>query len=127
MSEATERLEITAARALNPRALRLEFSNGEVRLFDSHRLRGPQFIPLMNEAYFTRPVIRNGNLGWEDLDVIADAQYVYNRSVLYDDNAKPVEYVPTKKDIRQERIAAVLFPAMALAGIIGIVAWYMSL
>ena len=74
MTETTDRLEITAARALNPRSLRLEFSNGDVRLFDSHRLRGPQFIPLMDEKYFTKPVVKDGNLGWEVLDIIADAQ-----------------------------------------------------
>ena len=57
MSETRKTLRITSARALNPRSLRLEFSNGDVRLFDSHRLRGPAFIPLMNEEIFTKPIV----------------------------------------------------------------------
>ena len=127
MKETDDRLVITSVRALNPRALRLEFNNGEIRLFDRHRLRGGKFIPLMNEEFFTKPVIKEGNLGWEKLDITCNAQYVYDRSVPYDDSAKAKEYVPTKKDIREERIAMVLFPAMAIAGIVGIIVWYMSL
>lgn len=126
MSEAKPKLEIIAARALNPRSLRLEFSNGAVRLFDSHRLRGPAYIPLMNEEIFTKPVVRDGKLGWEDLDITCGAKYIYDRSVPYDDNAEPREYVPTRKDIIQERIAIILFPCMAIAGIIGTVYWYIS-
>ena len=117
-------IRITDARALNGRSLRLEFSDGSVRLFDSHRLRGPQFIPLMNEKYFTAPLVRDGDLGWEGLDIIAKAKYVYDRSVPYNENARPVEYVPTKKDIRQERLAVVLFPLMAAAAIFGLVWWW---
>ncbi|MBQ9016349.1 MAG: DUF2442 domain-containing protein [Firmicutes bacterium] len=119
-----QQLQITAARPLNPRSLRLEFSNGEIRLFDSHRLRGPQFIPLMNEEYFKRPVIRNGDLGWEELEVTASARYIYDRSVPYDDNAVAKEHIPTKKEIMEERLAAILFPLMAIAGIFGLVWWY---
>lgn len=122
----TVRMEITSARALNPRSLRLEFSNGEIRLFDSHRLRGPQFIPLMNETYFTRPRIREGNLGWEGLEITASAQYVYNHSVPYDENAAPKERVITRRDILEERISTVLFPLMAIAGICGILWWYFN-
>lgn len=119
-----ENIQITAVSPLNGRSLRLEFSDGSTRLFDRHRLRGPQFIPLMNEEFFTRPVIKDGDLGWEGLDITAGAQYVYSRSVPYDDHARPKEYVPTKKDIYQERLAAVLFPLMAAAGIFGIVWWF---
>lgn len=128
MSEAqrndAKTVEITAARPLNPRSLRLEFSDGSVRLFDSHRLRGPQFIPLMNEEIFSRPVVRDGDLGWEGLDVTASARYIFDRSVPYDDHAVPQEHVPTKKEIRQERLAAILFPLMAAAGIFGMAWWY---
>lgn len=119
-----QKIEITAARPLNPRSLRLEFSDGSIRLFDSHRLRGPQFIPLLDEKIFEKPVVRDGNLGWEGLDVTANAKYVYDRSVPYDDHAVPVYHEPSKKDILQERIAAILFPIMAAAGIFGIVWWY---
>lgn len=117
-------LRITAVRPLNPRSLRLEFSNGEIRLFDSHRLRGPKFIPLMNPDYFKRPVLRNGGLGWEELEVTLSARYIYDRSVPYDDNAVAREYVPTRKEIIGERVATVLFPLMAIAGTGGIVWWY---
>lgn len=126
MNEPQEKLHITSARALNPRSLRLEFSDGSVRLFDSHRLRGPQFIPLMNEKYFTRPVVRGGDLSWEGLDVVASAKYVYDHSVPYDDHAVPAEHTLTKQDILQERISTVLFPVMAIAGIAGIVWWYVT-
>ena len=118
-------LRITDARTLNPRSLRLEFNNGAVRLFDSHRLRGPRYIPLMNEEYFTHPVIKEGDLGWEGLEITCDAEYIYNRSVPYDDNAEAMEYAPTRRDIIGERIAMILFPAMALAGIIGLIWWYL--
>ena len=124
MAEAESKPKIIAASPLNARSLRLEFSDGTVRLFDSHRLRGPQFIPLMNEHYFTRPVVRDGDLGWEGLDIVASAGYVYNHSVDYDDLAVPEDYVPTRKDILHERIAMVLFPLMAAAGIFGLVWWY---
>ena len=126
MGEGKQKLEITAARALNPRSLRLEFSNGDVRLFDSHRLRGPMYIPLMNEEIFTKPVIKDGDLGWENLDITCGAKYIYDRSVYYDDNAVAREYVKTKRDIMQERIAIVLFPIMAIAGILGTVWWWIN-
>ncbi len=127
MSETRKTLRITSARALNPRSLRLEFSNGDVRLFDSHRLRGPAFIPLMNEEIFTKPIVtEDGKLGWEALDITCGATYIYDRSVHYDDNATAKEYVKTKREIIGERIAVILFPAMALAGIIGIVWWWIN-
>jgi hypothetical protein len=127
MSETRKTLRITSARALNPRSLRLEFSNGDVRLFDSHRLRGPAFIPLMNEEIFTKPIVtEDGKLGWEALDITCGATYIYDRSVHYDDNATAKEYVKTKREIIGERIAVILFPVMALAGIIGIVWWWLN-
>ena len=127
MSETKQTLKITAARPLNPRSLRLEFSNGDVRLFDSHRLRGPAFIPLMNEEIFTKPIVtEEGRLGWENLDITCNAKYVYDRSVHFDDNAVARDYVKTKRDIIGERIAIVLFPVMAIAGIIGTVWWYIN-
>ncbi len=126
MSEETKTIQITAARALNPRSLRLEFNNGAVRLFDSHRLRGPAYIPLMNEEYFTRPVIRDGDLGWEGLDITCKAKYVYDRSVPYDDHAHAREYVRTKRDIIGERVAIILFPIMAIAGLLGTIIWYIN-
>ena len=127
MSETRKTLRITSARALNPRSLRLEFSNGDVRLFDSHRLRGPAFIPLMNEEIFTKPLVtEDGKLGWEALDITCGATYIYDRSVHYDDNATAKEYVKTKREIIGERIAVILFPVMALAGIIGIVWWWLN-
>ena len=127
MVDNNQNLEITAVRALNPRSLRLEFSNGDVRLFDSHRLRGPAFIPLMNEEIFTKPIVtEDGKLGWEALDITCGATYIYDRSVHYDDNATAKEYVKTKREIIGERIAVILFPAMALAGIIGIVWWWIN-
>lgn len=127
MSEEKQPLQITAVRALNPRSLRLEFNNGMIRLFDSHRLRGPMYIPLMNEEIFTKPIVtEDGNLGWEDLDITCKAQYILDRSVPYDDNATAKEYVKTRRDIIQERIAIVLFPCMAIAGIIGTVYWWIN-
>ena len=127
MSDTRKTLRITSARALNPRSLRLEFSNGDVRLFDSHRLRGPAFIPLMNEEIFTKPIVtEDGKLGWEALDITCGATYIYDRSVHYDDNATAKEYVKTKREIIGERIAVILFPVMALAGIIGIVWWWLN-
>lgn len=127
MSDTRKTLRITSARALNPRSLRLEFSNGDVRLFDSHRLRGPAFIPLMNEDIFTKPIVtEDGKLGWEDLDITCGATYIYDRSVHYDDNATAKEYVKTRRDIIGERIAIILFPIMAIAGLIGTVWWYIN-
>ena len=127
MGEEQKKLEITSVRALNPRSLRLEFSNGDVRLFDSHRLRGPAFIPLMNEDIFTKPIVtEDGKLGWENLDITCSAKYIYDRSVHYDDNAVAREYVKTKKDIIQERIAIVLFPIMAIAGLFGTLWWWIN-
>lgn len=127
MGEEKQTLKITAARALNPRSLRLEYNDGSVRLFDSHRLRGPMYIPLMNEEIFTKPIVtEDGKLGWEDLDITCGAKYVYDRSVPYDDNAVAREYVKTRRDIIGERIAIILFPVMALAGIIGIVWWWIN-
>ncbi len=126
MGDEKQTLEITAARALNPRSLRLEFNNGSIRLFDSHRLRGPMYIPLMNEDIFSNPVVRDGKLGWADLDITCSAKYIYDRSVPYDDNAVAKEYVKTKRDIWGERIAIILFPVMAIAGILGIVWWWIN-
>ena len=127
MGETKQTLEITAASALNPRSLRLEFNNGSVRLFDSHRLRGPAFIPLMNEEIFTKPIVtEEGKLGWENLDITCGAKYVYDRSVPYDDNAVAREYVKTKRDIIGERIAVIIFPIMALVGLLGTVWWWIN-
>ena len=127
MADKRDMIKITSARVLNPRSLRLEFSNGDVRLFDSHRLRGPAFIPLMNEEIFTKPIVtEDGRLGWEDLDITCGAKYIYDRSVHYDENAEAREYVKTRRDIIGERLAIVIFPLMAIAGIIGTVWWYIN-
>ena len=117
---------ITDVRILNPRSLRLEFSNGAIRLFDRYRLRGPRYIPLMDENHFLTVTIKDGNLYWESLDLDCPASYIYPRSIPYDDNAKAKEYVRTRRDIIQERIAIVLFPVMAAAGIIGTVWWWIN-
>lgn len=123
-SRKSKSVQITDVRVLNPRSLRLEFSNGAIRLFDRYRLRGPMYIPLMEEEHFLTVTTKDGDLRWESLDITCPAEYIYNRSVPYDDNATPKEYVRTRKDIIQERIAIVLFPIMAIAGIIGTVWWY---
>ena len=119
-------LRITDVRILNPRSVRLEFSNGAIRLFDRYRLRGPRYIPLMEEENFTSVTTRDGDLYWEKLDLTCPCKYIYDRSVPYDDNASAREYVRTRKDIIRERIAIVLFPVMAIAGIIGTVWWWIN-
>lgn len=117
-------IKITDVRILNPRSLRLEFNNGAIRLFDRFRLRGPRYIPLMDEEHFCSVTIKDGDLYWESLDLDCPAAYIYPRSVPYDDNASAKEYVRTRRDIIQERIAIVLFPLIAIAGIIGTVWWW---
>ena len=119
-------LRITSVWILNPRSLRLEFSNGAIRLFDRYRLRGPKYIPLMEEEHFLTVTTLDGDLHWESLNITCPASYVYDRSVPYDDNATAKEYVRTRRDIIQERIAVVLFPAMAIAGILGTVWWWIN-
>ena len=121
-----DEIRITDVRVLNPRSLRLEFSNGAIRLFDRYRLRGPKYIPLMEEEHFLTVTILDGDLHWESLGITCPAMYVYNRSVPYDDNATAKEYVRTRRDIIQERIAIVLFPLMALAGLFGTLWWWIN-
>lgn len=117
---------ITDVRILNPRSLRLEFSNGAIRLFDRFRLRGPRYIPLIAEENFMSVTVRDGDLYWEALDITCPASYAYRFSVPYDDNATAREYVRTRRDIIQERIAIVLFPVMAIAGILGTLWWWIN-
>ena len=118
--------EIISVSALNGRSLCVGFSNGAMMLFDKHRLRGPGYIPLWDDKIFVKPVIKDGDLGWENLDLTIDAGFVYTHSVPYDGENHRKEYKPTKRDIIGERIATVLFPVMAIAGIIGILWWWFN-
>lgn len=119
-------IRIVDVSPLNGRSVRLEFNNGAIRLFDSHRLRGPIYIPLTHPETWVKAGVRDGNLYWEELDLTVGADFVYSHSFPYDDNASQIEYVPTKRDKLGERVATILFPLMAIAGIIGTVYWYIN-
>ena len=117
---------IISVRPLNGRALRLEFSDGAIRLFDGRRLRGPRYIPLIDAELFRAPQIDRGDLLWDSVDIRLSSDYLYSNSVPYDENAVPEKYVPTKREVLGERIAMIIFPLMAIAGIAGIISWYLS-
>ncbi|MDO4868877.1 MAG: DUF2442 domain-containing protein [Bacillota bacterium] len=123
----TEKITIIDVKPLNGRSLQLQFSNGQTRLFDVRRLRGPQYIPLADYDKFVDVCVRDGDLYWPQTDLSAAADLIYNKSVDYDPNYKPIEYVPTKRDILGERIAMIVFPLMVIAAVIGLVHWYMNI
>ena len=125
MSE-TNSPKIVSVSILTGRSLRVDYEDGAIRLFDGYRLRGPKFIPLVHPETFVKAVVKDGNLYWEESDTTIEADFVRSHSVPYDPDFKPEEYVKTKRDIMGERIATVLFPAMAIAGIIGTVVWYIN-
>ena len=118
--------KIVSVHSLTGRSLRVDYDDGAVRLFDGFRLRGPQFIPLVHPENFVKAVVKDGNLYWEESDITIEADYVRKFSVPYDPDYKPEEYVRTKRDIIGEKIAVVLFPAMAIAGLVGTVWWYIN-
>ena len=119
-----QEIKIISVRPLNGRALRVEFNNGVVRLFDSHRLRGPKYIPLTDPNVYCTAELRDGGLYWEKIDSVVSGSFIYTHSVPYDDNAAAVKYEPTKRDILGERVALILFPLMAIAGLIGVIHWW---
>lgn len=118
--------KIVAVEPLNGRSLRVDFEDGSIRLFDGYRLRGPQFIPMLDPEVFVTAHVRDGRLAWENKSVTVSPEYVRKFSVPYDPNYDPGEYVPKKRDIIGEKIAIVLFPIMAIAGVIGTVWWYIN-
>ena len=118
--------KIIKAEALNNRSLRVDFDNGEIRLFDSFRLRGPIYVPIIHPEVFGTVYAKDGELHWEGFDATVSSSYVYKFSIHYDPNSKPREYVKTRRDIIGERVAIILFPIMAIAGIIGTVIWYIN-
>ena len=117
---------IVKAEALNNRSIRVDFDNGEIRLFDAFRLRGPGYVPIIHPDVFGTVYVEDGELHWEGFDATVSSSYVHKFSVPYDPNAKAKEYIKTRRDIIGERIAIILFPIMAIAGIIGTVFWYIN-
>ncbi len=118
--------KIIKAEALNNRSIRVDFDNGEIRLFDAYRLRGPAFVPIVHPEVFGTVYVEDGNLRWEGFDAAVSSNYVHKFSVHFDPNAKAREYVKRRRDIIGERVAIILFPIMAIAGIIGTVFWYIN-
>ena len=118
--------KIIKAEALNNRSIRVDFDNGEIRLFDAYRLHGPAFVPIIHPEVFGTVYVEDGNLRWEGFDAAVSSNYVHKFSVHFDPNAKAKEYVKTRRDIIGERVAIILFPIMAIAGIIGTVFWYIN-
>ena len=70
--------------------------------------------------------IMDKKIYWERLNMDVKASYVSRFSVPFDPDYKPEEHIPTRKAVIGERIATVLFPIMAIAGIVGIVMWYIG-
>lgn len=118
--------KITAVSALNGRSLRVDYEDGTIRLFDGFRLRGPKYIPLVDPNVFITARMDDGDLYWEDLDIRISASYVRKFSVPYDPDYKPENYVPTKKEIIGAKLAVIIFPIMAIAGLIGTVWWWIN-
>lgn len=117
---------IQSIEPLNGRSLRVDFDNGDIRLFDGYRLRGPKYIPLTDPEVFVTATVEEGKLVWEQLNITISPSYVRRFSVPYDPDYKPEDHVPTKKEIIGERIAMIVFPIMAIAGIVGTVIWYIN-
>ena len=118
--------QIVSAKPLNGRSLRIDFDDGELRLFDGYRLRGPKFIPLTDPEAFIRASVKDGKLVWEELNIEISPTYVRRFSVPYDPDYNPADYVPTKKERIGAKVATFLFPIMAIAGIIGTVFWWIN-
>jgi len=122
----SETPRIISVEPLNGRSLRVDFEDGRIRLFDGYRLRGSKNIPLIDPEIFSAVEVREGDLYWERLNMDVKASYVSRFSVPFDPDYKPEEHIPTRKAVIGERIATVLFPIMAIAGIVGIVMWYIG-
>ena len=73
-------IRIIAVKPLPNRMLRVTFSNGEIRRFDTKKLKGPAFAPLAEEAVFENPIIFHGILTWADGTIDVAPETVYAES-----------------------------------------------
>ena len=74
-------LEITAAQLTAPYTLRIKFANGERRTVDFgpflRRATHPAIQAYLDEAKFQQFEIRNGNINWNDYDLIFPVADLY--------------------------------------------------
>lgn len=73
-------LRITAVTPRPNQILKVIFSNGETRWFDTKKLKGPAFVPLKDKAVFENPVIFHGIITWADGTIDVSPETVYMES-----------------------------------------------
>ncbi len=75
-------IRIIAVNTLPNRMLRVTFSNGETRRFDTKKLKGSAFAPLADDDVFENPTIFHGILTWADgtIDVAPEMVYAESQS-----------------------------------------------
>ena len=73
-------LRVTAVTPCPNQILKVIFSNGETRWFDTKKLKGPAFAPLKDKAVFEKPVIFHGIITWADGTVDVAPETVYMES-----------------------------------------------
>ena len=76
-------LEITSVKPLENMKLLLQFSNGEVRVFDAGILKGPAFEPLKDKEVFDNPSIDQGVVVWLDGEIDCAPEFMYENSSGY--------------------------------------------
>ena len=83
MFNASENVQVIAAKALDDMMKLLTFSNGEQRLFDASLLNGPAFAPLTDEKIFKDCKIVDGVVAWMNEDIDCAPEYMYEHSYAY--------------------------------------------
>ena len=67
--------------------MRVTFSTGEKRLFDTTLLNGPAFAPLADEKIVNNPVLFHGVITWDNGKIDIAPETVYRDSYSYENVA----------------------------------------
>ncbi len=85
--ELSDNIKVTEAKPLRGGMMLVTFSTGEKRLFDTTKLQGAVFKPLLDEQIFNRPVLFHGVITWNNGEIDIAPETVYRESLAYDEGA----------------------------------------
>ena len=81
--EMKEGIKVTKVKPLRDGMMLVEFSTGEVRLFDVTSLEGEAFAPLSDDSIFYNPKLFHGVITWNDGLIDISPEMVYEKSYAY--------------------------------------------
>lgn len=79
-----EEILVTDATPLSGGILLVTFSTGEKKLFDTTRLKGSAFEPLLNEHVFQAATVEHGFVSWRNGEIDIAPEYMYENGWKHD-------------------------------------------